>query len=71
MGAAILIGSFIGSFGSGFFSEDAVNIVYGLLAVIAAVMMFIPRKQVDEKPAITFNKPLAAILAGANSTGSL
>lgn len=63
MGASILIGSFIGSYGSGFLSEDAVNIVYGLLAVIAAVMMFIPRKQVDEKTAITFNKPLATILA--------
>lgn len=63
MGASILIGSFIGSYGSGFLSEDAVNIVYGLLAVIAAVMMFIPRKQVEENAVITFNKPLAVILA--------
>lgn len=63
MGAAILIGSLIGSYGSGSLSENAVNIVYGLLAVIAAIMMFIPRKQVDETAAITFNKPLAIILA--------
>ena len=63
MGASILVGSFIGSYGSGFLSEDAVNIVYGMLAVIAAVMMFIPRKQLDETAAITFNKPLAAGLA--------
>ncbi|MER2000655.1 MAG: sulfite exporter TauE/SafE family protein [Lysinibacillus sp.] len=63
MGAAILVGSFIGSYGSGFLSEDAVNIVYGILAVIAAVMMFIPRKNVEDTTNITFNKPLAAILA--------
>lgn len=63
MGAAILVGSFIGSYGSGFLSEDAVNIVYGMLAVIAAVMMFIPRKKVEDTTNITFNKPLAAILA--------
>ncbi|OCS84716.1 hypothetical protein A6M13_03830 [Caryophanon tenue] len=63
MGGAILIGSFIGSYGSGFLSENAVNIVYGLLAVIAAVMMFIPRKQVEHTVTITFNKLLAASLA--------
>ncbi len=65
MGASILAGSFIGSYGSLFLSEEAVNIVYGVLAVIAAVMMFIPKKQIDDKPLseVTFNKPLAAILA--------
>lgn len=63
MGSAILAGSFIGSYGSGFLSEDAVNIVYGLLAVIAAVMMFIPRKNVEDATNITFNKVLAATLA--------
>lgn len=63
MGASILIGSFIGSYGSGFLSEDTVNIVYGVLAVIAAIMMFIPRKTVEDTMSITFNKPLAASLA--------
>ena len=63
MGASILIGSFIGSYGSGFLSEDTVNIVYGVLAVIAAIMMFIPRKAVEDTMSITFNKPLAASLA--------
>lgn len=61
MGSAILIGSFIGSYGSGFLSEEVVNIVYGILALIAAVMMFIPRKNVEELTGeITFNKGLAA-----------
>lgn len=72
MGASILVGSFIGSFGSGFLSEEAVNVVYGILALIAAVMMFIPKKQVDDKPLeeVTFNKPLAAILALIVGVGS-
>lgn len=65
MGGAILIGSLIGSYGSIFLSEQAVNVVYGILAVIAAVMMFVPKKQMDDVPLndVTFNKPLAAILA--------
>lgn len=72
MGGSILIGSFIGSYGSGFLSEDSVNIVYGVLAVVAAIMMFIPKKQVDENPMneVTFNKPLAAALALIVGVGS-
>src|SRR5690625_1320818 len=65
MGGAILIGSLMGSYGSSFLSEQAVNVVYGILALIAAVMMFVPKKQVDGVPLneVTFNKPLAAGLA--------
>ncbi|MEW9110490.1 MAG: sulfite exporter TauE/SafE family protein [Cytobacillus gottheilii] len=65
MGGSILIGSLIGSFGSSYLSEQAVNIVYGILAVIAAVMMVMPKKQADDVPLneVTFNKGLAAILA--------
>ncbi|MET3699372.1 hypothetical protein SAMN05877753_11113 [Bacillus oleivorans] len=72
MGVAILIGSLIGSFGSKALPEDGVNLVYGILALIAAVMMFIPKKQIDDKPLneVTFNKPLAAILALIVGVGS-
>lgn len=65
MGGAILVGSLIGSYGSSYLSELAVNVTYGLLAAIAAVMMFIPKKLVDDMPLneVTFNKPLALILA--------
>lgn len=63
MGSAILVGSLIGSYGSSLLSEQVVNIVYGVLAVIAAIMMFMPKKHVDEAAAITFHKPLAATLA--------
>ena len=70
MGGAILLGSFIGSYGSGFLSENTVNIVYGVLAVIAAVMMFIPRKNVEETTNIRFNKVLASSLALIVGIGS-
>lgn len=72
MGSAVLAGSFIGSYGSKFLSEVGVNIVYGILALIAAVMMFIPKKQIDDKPLdeVTFNKPIAAVLAFIVGIGS-
>ena len=72
MGGAILVGSFGGSYGSQFLSEEGVNVVYGILALIAAIMMFIPKKQIDDKPMneVTFNKPLAAVLALIVGVGS-
>ncbi len=65
MGGSILIGSFIGGFGSKLMSEGGINLIYGILALIAAVMMFIPKKGIDDIPLdqVTFNKWLAAILA--------
>lgn len=72
MGGAILAGSFVGSFGSKFLSESGINIVYGVLALIAAVMMFIPKKQIDDQPMqdVTFNKTLAILLAVVVGIGS-
>ncbi|CQR47924.1 Sulfite exporter TauE/SafE [Paraliobacillus sp. PM-2] len=65
MGIAILTGSFIGGYGSKFMSESSINLVYGILAVMAAVMMFMPKKGLDTIPLnqVTFNKTLAAVLA--------
>ncbi|MGG0669923.1 sulfite exporter TauE/SafE family protein [Lederbergia citrisecunda] len=65
MGGAILIGSFIGGYGSNLISEGSINLVYGILATIAAIMMFIPKKGLDDIPAdqVVFNKWLAAVLA--------
>ncbi|WP_102349087.1 sulfite exporter TauE/SafE family protein [Bacillus sp. Marseille-P3661] len=65
MGVAILFGSFIGGYGSTLLSESAVNFVYGILAAIAAIMMFVPKKNVDDIPLdqVQFNKWLAAVLA--------
>jgi uncharacterized membrane protein YfcA len=72
MGVSVLIGSVIGSFGSQSMSEDEINIVYGILALIAAVMMFIPKKGIDDIPLdqVTFNKWIAAILAFIVGIGS-
>jgi uncharacterized protein len=65
MGASILVGSFVGGFGSKLMSEGGINLIYGILALIAAVMMFIPKKGIDDIPLdqVEFNKWLAAILA--------
>lgn len=72
MGGSVLIGSVIGSFGSQSMSENGINIVYGVLALIAAVMMFIPKKGIDNIPLdqVTFNKWLAASLAFIVGLGS-
>lgn len=50
MGVAIIIGSFAGGYGGQFLSADAINLVYGLLALIAAIMMFVPNKDLDDIP---------------------
>ena len=65
MGGAILLGSFIGGYGSTLLSEQAINIVYAMLATIAVVMMFMPKKGDDDiaTDQVTFNKGLAAGLA--------
>jgi uncharacterized membrane protein YfcA len=65
MGSSILLGSFIGGYGSKIMSEGAINIVYGVLATVAALMMFVPKKGIDDIPLdqVKFNKWLAALLA--------
>lgn len=72
MGGSILVGSFIGGFGSRLMSESGINIIYGILALIAAVMMFIPKKGLDDIPLdqVTFNKWLSAVLAFIIGIGS-
>lgn len=65
MGISVLAGSFIGGYGSQLLSEQGINLVYGILAVIAVVLMFIPRKGIDDLPLdqIKINKVLAGGLA--------
>lgn len=72
MGASILIGSFIGGYGSRFMTDDAINLVYALLASIAAIMMFVPKKGLDDidMDEVTFNKWLAAFFALATGIGA-
>ncbi|MEH7304918.1 sulfite exporter TauE/SafE family protein [Neobacillus drentensis] len=65
MGVSILMGSFVGGYGSKLMTEGGINFVYGILALIAAVMMFVPKKGIDDIPLdqVKFNKWLAASLA--------
>lgn len=65
MGTSILIGSFIGSLSSKLLDENQVNVVYAILATIAAIMMFVPKKNRDDLPLekLTYNKWLASVLA--------
>jgi uncharacterized membrane protein YfcA len=65
MGVSILIGSFAGGYGSKLMSESGINFIYGVLALIAALMMFIPKKGIDDIPLhqVKFNKWIAALLA--------
>ena len=72
MGVSILVGSFIGAFGSRFLSEGSVNVVYAVLATAAAIMMFVPKKGIDDisYERVTFNKWLASLLAFIVGIGS-
>ncbi|WP_026576955.1 sulfite exporter TauE/SafE family protein [Bacillus sp. UNC438CL73TsuS30] len=65
MGISILLGSFIGGFSSTHMPESGINIVYGILALIAVFMMFVPKKGIDNIPLVEvkFNKWLAALFA--------
>ncbi|MBH8598627.1 MULTISPECIES: sulfite exporter TauE/SafE family protein [unclassified Thermoactinomyces] len=65
MGISILIGSFIGGYGSKLLSEGQINLIYAILATIAALMMFVPKKGLDDIPVnqVKFHVPLAIISA--------
>lgn len=67
MGVSIVIGSFIGGYGSTYLSGAAINVTYGVLATIAAVMMFVPKKGLDDIPLdeVVFHKGWAAGIAFA------
>ena len=60
MGASILIGSFIGSFGANALEEHTVNVVYAALAT-SAIMMFVPKRNNGDE--VKYNKWLASLLA--------
>ncbi|MFC8683697.1 sulfite exporter TauE/SafE family protein [Brevibacillus porteri] len=65
MGSAIIVGSFLGGYGGKFLSADAVNIVYAILATIAVILMFLPKKRMDEceQTEVIFHKSTAVLSA--------
>lgn len=72
MGASVFIGSLLGGYVSNVMTEGVIHLVYGVLAFIAAAMMFVPKTGLDDRPveSVTFNKWLAAFLAFAVGIGS-
>lgn len=68
MGSSILLGSVLGSYFSHYISEKGINFIYGILAIIAVILMFIPKKgqkgqEHSEDKEVIFNKWLASSLA--------
>jgi uncharacterized protein len=65
MGLAIIVGSFIGGYGGKFLTGNTINIVYAILATIAAILMFIPKKGIENihSEELSFNRALAVISA--------
>ncbi|MFC4600255.1 sulfite exporter TauE/SafE family protein [Cohnella hongkongensis] len=66
MGIPIIIGSFLGGYGSKFLPDSAINLTYAVLALVAAAMMFMPKKGDDagNLSNLQFNKRLAFGAAG-------
>lgn len=65
MGIPIVVGSFIGGYGSQFLPDSAINLTYAVLALIAAIMMFFPKKGVDgeDYSNVQFNIVIASVSA--------
>ncbi|GIO29368.1 MULTISPECIES: sulfite exporter TauE/SafE family protein [Paenibacillus] len=66
MGVSILIGSLAGSVSSKYLPSETINIVYGVLAVIAVIMMLVPSRgsREDVEPqAIGYNHAMASVAA--------
>ncbi|MFD0590282.1 sulfite exporter TauE/SafE family protein [Paenibacillus sp. GCM10027627] len=62
MGTSILAGSLIGGTVSGYLDGESINLLYGILAVVAVVLMLIPNrgKADNEGGPIAFHKGIAA-----------
>lgn len=65
MGIPIMIGSFVGGYGSKFLTDAAINLTYAVMALVAAVMMFLPKKEteVTNFSDVRFNVTVAAVAA--------
>ncbi|GIP34915.1 sulfite exporter TauE/SafE family protein [Paenibacillus sp. J2TS4] len=66
MGVPIVLGSFLGGYGSRFLPDSAINLTYAFMALTAAVMMFLPKKESErmDYANIRFNAAAAAVSAG-------
>ena len=65
MGIPIIAGSFIGGYGSKFLPDSVINLTYAVMALVAAVMMFMPKKETDrtDYTDVRFSTTVAVIAA--------
>jgi len=68
MGTSIIIGSFIGGFGSKFLSNDTINMVYAILALLAAILMIFSTSKSktndnDLAEELIFNRVYAVVIS--------
>lgn len=64
MGGSILLGSLIGGYSSKYLTGEAINFIYGVLAVLAVVLMLLKSKgKEDADEPFTFNPLFAAAIA--------
>lgn len=64
MGVSILLGSLLGGFVSRFLSSEGINLVYGILAIVAVMLLLIKNRGTsEERREVTYNRPIAAISA--------
>ncbi|WP_440119247.1 sulfite exporter TauE/SafE family protein [Paenibacillus sp. QZ-Y1] len=60
MGSSILAGSLIGGLISGYLDGRVINLIYGILAIIAIVLMLVPGKgKLETSDPLVFNKMIA------------
>jgi hypothetical protein len=66
MGIPIVAGSFIGGYGSKYLPDSGINLTYAFMALIAAIMMLMPKNATDKADCsdVRFN-PAVAVMAAA------
>ena len=67
MGIPMIAGSFVGGYGSKFLPDSVINLTYAVMALVAAVMMFIPKRETErtDYADVRFNMTVAAIASAA------
>ncbi|AZK44878.1 sulfite exporter TauE/SafE family protein [Paenibacillus lentus] len=66
MGSGILFGSLAGGLVSGYLDGNIINIIYGVVAIVAVVLMLLPSKAKEEGLAgqeISFNRTFAVMIS--------
>ncbi|WP_019119480.1 sulfite exporter TauE/SafE family protein [Brevibacillus massiliensis] len=67
MGSSILVGSLIGGAGSKYMPSESINLIYGIVAVVAVILMLIPNRGKREDlhtEQLVYHKSVAALSAG-------